>query len=54
MVGSKRIEHVVDDLLDGVRDGWQGGQFERSGLHQLHSIRSLNAQVLKLIVGRWK
>lgn len=51
MVGSQRVEHVVDDLLDGVRDGWQGGEFQRSGLHQLHCIRPFDPQVLKLVVG---
>lgn len=54
MVGSQRVEHVVDDLLDGVRDGRQGGQFQRSGLHQLHSIRTFDSQVLKLVVRGWR
>lgn len=50
MVGSQRVQHVIDDLLDGVRDGWQGGEFHWSGLDQLHSIRAFDSQVLKLII----
>lgn len=50
MVGSQGIEHVVYDLLDGVRDGGQRRQFQRSCLYQLHRIWPFNSKVFKLII----
>lgn len=54
MVGSQRIQHVIDDLLDGIGDRRQGWQFQRRSLHQLDCIGPLNSKVLKLVIRRLK
>ena len=50
VVGGQGVEHVIDDLFDGVRDRGQRRQLEGSGLHQLHRVGPLDTQVLKLII----
>lgn len=50
MVGSQSIKHVIDDILDSFRYSWQSRQFYWGGLHQLHGIRALYAEVLKLVI----